>query len=67
MWVFCSSSQDNTQDNFVLESIAIGIGQEDPLSVSLYTLNNADLLKISGDEEKEDSLDFVDDIQWSSS
>ena len=51
-------------DDFISESINIlnGIGQGDPLSMILYILYNADLLEITGDEEHEDSLGYVDDI-----
>jgi ribonuclease HI len=51
-------------DDFTSESIKIlnGIGQGDPLSMILYILYNADLLEIPEDEEKEDSLGYVDDI-----
>jgi hypothetical protein len=50
-------------DDFISESIEIlnGIGQGDPLSMILYISYNADLLEITGDEEKEDALGFVDD------
>jgi hypothetical protein len=53
-------------DDFVSESIAVlnGIGQGDPLSMILYILYNADLLEITGNEEKEDSMGFVDDIAF---
>jgi len=47
-------------DNFILELIEI-LGQGDPLSMILYILYNADLLDITGDEEKEDALGYVDD------
>jgi len=36
------------------------LGQGDPLSMILYILYNADLLEITGDEEKEDALGYVD-------
>jgi hypothetical protein len=51
-------------DDYTSEAINIlnGIGQGDPLSMLLYILYNADLLQITGDENKEDSLGFVDDI-----
>jgi len=51
-------------DGFVSESINIlnGIGQGDPLSMILYIIYNADLLEITGDEENENSLGYVDDI-----
>ena len=51
-------------DDFVSESIDIlnGIGQGDPLSMILYILYNTDLLEITGDDEYENSLGYVDDI-----
>lgn len=51
-------------NDFVSESIEIlnRIGQGNLLSMILYILYNADLLEITGDEEKEDSVGFVDDI-----
>jgi hypothetical protein len=38
------------------------IGQGDPLSMVLYILYNADLLKITDDDSTEDTLGYVDDI-----
>jgi ribonuclease HI len=51
-------------DDYTSEAIYIlnGIGQGDPLSMLLYIIYNADLLQITGDENTEDSLGFVDDI-----
>jgi hypothetical protein len=51
-------------DDFISESIEIlnGIGQGDPLSMILYILYNADLLEITGDEENEDALGYVDNV-----
>jgi len=49
-------------DDFISETIWIdnGIGQEDPLSMILYILYNADLLEIASSPEEE-SLGYVDD------
>jgi len=51
-------------DDFTSDFIDIsnGIGQGDPLSMNLYTIYNADLLDIPGNEDKESSLGYVDDI-----
>ena len=51
-------------DDYTSEAFDIlnRIGQGDPLSMLLYIIYNADLLQITGDETKEDSLGFVDDI-----
>ena len=51
-------------DDFTSDFIDIsnGIGQGDPLSMNLYTIFNADLLDIPGNEDKESSLGYVDDI-----
>lgn len=51
-------------DDFESEPIDIknGIGQGDPLSMILYIIYNADLLDIVQNEDKEDTLGYVDDI-----
>jgi hypothetical protein len=51
-------------DDYVSGTIQVknGIGQGDPLSMILYTLYNADLLEITGNTEKEDTIGYVDDI-----
>jgi ribonuclease HI len=51
-------------DDYISEIIWItnGIGQGDPLSMLLYILYNADLLEITGDDEGEDAIGYVDDI-----
>ena len=51
-------------DNFTSDFIDIsnGIGQGDPLSMNLYTVYIADLLDIPGNEDKESSLGYVDNI-----
>jgi hypothetical protein len=51
-------------DDYVSGTIQIknGIGQGDPLLMILYILYNADLLEISGNTEKDDTIGYVDDI-----
>lgn len=50
---------DHISEVFNIEN---GIGQGDPLSMILYILYNADLLKLSDDLQNEDALGYVNDI-----
>ena len=51
-------------DDFISDIIDIlnGISQGDPLSMILYIIYNADILKTPDDENKEAALGYVDDI-----
>jgi hypothetical protein len=51
-------------DDYISDPINVlnGIRQGDPLSMLLYIIYNADLLKITGDENAEDSIGYVNDI-----
>jgi ribonuclease HI len=50
---------DYTSD---VTNITNGIGQGDPLSMLLYIIYNADLLEITGDENSECAIGYVDDV-----
>ena len=51
-------------DDYISEPMEIqnGIGQGDPLSMLLYIIYNADLLKIVDNAQGEDAIGYVDDI-----
>ena len=53
-------------NDYISEMMEItnGIGQGDPLSMLLYILYNADLLKIPDTDQNEDALGYIDDIAF---